>query len=160
MYTFPNFEPVRCSMSSSNCWFLSYILVSQEKGKVVWYSHLFKNFLRVVVIITVKGFSIVNEAEVDFFFNSLAFSLIQWMLAIWFLVSGFSTFSKSSLYIWKFSVHLLLKPSLKGFEHNLVSRWKEYSFMVDLSWLLSPHSAQRTEVWGQLTQEITPLQGF
>ena len=83
MYTFPSFEPVHCSMSSSNCCFLSCILVSQETGKVVWYFYLFKNFLRFVVIDTVKGFSIVNEAEVDFFFfNSLAFSLIKWMLAI------------------------------------------------------------------------------
>ena len=68
MYTFPNFEPVHCSMSSSNCCFLSCILVSQETGKVVWCFHLFKNFLWFVVIVTVKGFSVVNEAEVDFSF--------------------------------------------------------------------------------------------
>ena len=68
MYTFPNFEPVLCSMSSSNCCLLTYIQVSQETGKVVWYFHLFKNFLWFVVILTVKGFSIVNEAEVDFSF--------------------------------------------------------------------------------------------
>ena len=55
--------------------------ISQEAGKVVWYSHLFKNFPQFVVIYTVKGFSVVNEAEVDFFWNSLASSLIQWMLA-------------------------------------------------------------------------------
>ena len=67
MYTFPNFEPVLCSMSSSNCCFLSCILVSQETGKVVWYSHLFKNFPQFVVIHTVKGFSLVNKTEVDVF---------------------------------------------------------------------------------------------
>ena len=64
-------------MSSSNCYFLTRIQVSQEAGKVAWYSHLSKNFPQFVVIHTVKGFSIVNEAEVDvFFWNSLAFSMI------------------------------------------------------------------------------------
>ena len=81
MYSFPNFEPVDCSMSSSNCYFLTCIQVSQGADKVVWYSHLL-NFPQFVVIHTVKGFSIVNEAEVDAFWNSLAFSMIQWMLAI------------------------------------------------------------------------------
>ena len=79
--------PVCCSMSSSNCCFLTCIQISQEAGKVVWYSYLFKNFPQFVVIHTVKGFSTVNEAEVDvFFWNSLVFSMIQWMLAIWLLV--------------------------------------------------------------------------
>ena len=64
-YSFPNFEIVRCTMSGSNCCFLTHIQVSQETGKVVWYSHLFKNFPQFVVIYTVKGFSVVNEAEVD-----------------------------------------------------------------------------------------------
>ena len=75
-------------MSSSNCCFFTCIQVSQESGKVVWYSHLLKNFPQFVVIYTVKGFSIVNEAEVNvFFWNFPAFSIIQWMLAIWSLVS-------------------------------------------------------------------------
>ena len=68
-------------MSDSNCCFLTCIPVSQETGKGFWYSHLFKNFPQFVVIYTVKGFNIVNEAELDFFFNSLTFSMIQWMLA-------------------------------------------------------------------------------
>ena len=85
MYSFPNFEPVHCSMSSSNCCFLTCLQVSQEISKMIWYSHLLKNFPQFVVIHTVKGFSIVNEAEVDVW-NSLAFSMIQQMLAIWFLV--------------------------------------------------------------------------
>ena len=72
-------------MSGSNCCFLTCIQISQEAGKVVWYSHLFKNFLQFVVIHTVKGFSIVNKA-VDVFWNSLAFSMIQQMLTIWSLV--------------------------------------------------------------------------
>ena len=75
-------EPVCCSMSGSNCCFLTYIQISQEAGQVVLYSHFFKNFLQFVVIHTVKGFDVVNKAEVDFFWNSLAFSMIQWILAI------------------------------------------------------------------------------
>ena len=66
-YSFPHLEPVCCSMSSSNCWFLTCIPISQEGGKVVWHSHLFKNFPQFVAIHTVKGFSVVNEAEVDAF---------------------------------------------------------------------------------------------
>ena len=65
MYSFPNLEPVHFSMSGSNCCFLTWIQISQEAGNVVWYSHLFKNFLHFVVIHTVKGFSVVNEVEVD-----------------------------------------------------------------------------------------------
>ena len=65
MYSFPNLEPVHCSMSASNRHFLTCIQISQETGKVVWYSHLFKNFPQFVVIHTVKGFSVVNKAEVD-----------------------------------------------------------------------------------------------
>ena len=65
MYSLPNFEPVHRSMSSSNCCFLTCIQISQEAGKVVWYSYLLKNFPQFVVMHTVKGFSVVNEAEVD-----------------------------------------------------------------------------------------------
>jgi len=66
MYSFPNFELAYCSMSNSNCCFLTCIQVSQEADKVVWYSHLLKNF-QFVLICTIKGFSVVNEAEVDVF---------------------------------------------------------------------------------------------
>ena len=102
-------------MSGSNCCFLTCIQVSQEAGQVVWYSHLFKNFPQFVVIYTVKGFSIVSEAEVDIFlvFSSFFYDPMDVIS----LISGSSAFSKSSLYIWKFSVHLLLKPSVKDFEH-------------------------------------------
>ena len=79
---------------------------------MVWYPHLFKNIPQFVVIHTVRGFSAVQAAEVDVFCNSLAFSMIQ-------QISGSSAFSKSSLNIWKFLVHVLLKPSLRDFEHNL-----------------------------------------
>ena len=104
-------------MSSSNCCFLTCIQISQEVGQVVWYPHLFKNFPEFVVIHTVKGFGIVNKAQVDIFWNSLAFSLIQRMLAIWSLVP--LPFSISRLNMWNFMVHVTLKPGLENFEHSL-----------------------------------------
>ena len=73
MYSFSYLEPVCCSMSSSNCCFLTYIQISQEAGKVVWYSHLFKNFPQIVVIHTVKGFGIVNKAEIVVFLELSCF---------------------------------------------------------------------------------------
>ena len=73
MHSFPNLEPFHCSMSGSNCCFLTCIQVSQEAGKVVWYSHLFKNFPQLVVIHTVKVFGIVNKTETDIFLELLLF---------------------------------------------------------------------------------------
>ena len=73
IYFFPDLEPVCCSMSSSNCYFLTWIQISQEAGQVVWYSHLFQNFTQFIVIHTVKVFSVVNEAEVDVFLELLLF---------------------------------------------------------------------------------------
>ena len=67
MYSFSYLEPVCCSMSSSNCGLLTCIQISQETDQVVWYSHLFQNFLQFIVIHTVKGFGIVNKAEIDVF---------------------------------------------------------------------------------------------
>ena len=72
MYSLLSFEPVHCSMSSSNYHFFTHIQVSQETGKMVWYSHLFKNFPLFLVIHTVKGFRVVNE-EVDVFLKFLCF---------------------------------------------------------------------------------------
>ena len=113
-------------MSDSNCCFLSCIQVPREAGKVVWYSHLLKNFPQFVVIHRVKGFSIVSEAKVDIFSGIPLINLVGSCL-VGNLISGSSAFSKSSLYIWKFSVHILilLKPSLKDFEHYLASMWNE-----------------------------------
>ena len=108
--------------------FLTCIQVSQEAGKVVWYSHVFKNFPQFVVIYTVKGFSVVNEAEVDVFLQFSCFFYDP--VDVGSLISGFSAFSKSSLYILKFLVQLLLKPSLKDFEHYFASRWNECSCAV------------------------------
>ena len=97
---------------------LTCIHISQEAGQVVWYSHLFQNFLQFVVTHTVKAFNIVSEA-VDIF---LGFSCFLYdPMDVGNLVSGSSAFSKSSLYIFMFSVHVLLKPSLKDFEHYLAS---------------------------------------
>ena len=80
------------------------------------------------MIHTVKGFGIVNKAEIDvFFWNSLAFSMFQWMLALWSLVP---LSSKSSLYIWKFLVHVVLKPDLENFEHYFASVWAECHCVV------------------------------
>ena len=73
MYLFPDLEPVRCSMSASDCGFLNCIQISQEAGKVVWYSHLLKNVQQFVLIHTDKGFSIVNEAEIDVFLEFSCF---------------------------------------------------------------------------------------
>ena len=108
MYSFPNFEPVCCFMSGSNYWSLTCIQVLPEASKVGWYSHFFKNFTWFVVIYTANDFSIVSDAEVDvFFWKSFTFSMIQWMWAI--RSSGSSVFSKSSLYIWKFFIHVLFR---------------------------------------------------
>ena len=113
------FESVRFPMSGSNSCFLTYLQISQEAGKVVWYSHLLKNFLRFVVIHTVKGFTIVYEAEVDVFLELLCFFCDPRHVGN--LISSTSAFPKSILNIWKFSVHILLKPSLEDFEHYLAS---------------------------------------
>ena len=90
---------------------------------MVWYSHLLKNFSQIVVIYTVQGFSLVNEAEVDVFLELSSFFYDP--MDVGNFVSGSSAFSKSSFYIWNFSVHVLLKPSLKYCEHNLASMWNE-----------------------------------
>ena len=105
-------------MSGSNCCFLTCIQVSQEEGKVVWYSPLLKNIPQFVVIHTVKGFSVVNEAEVDVFLELSCFSYD--LMNVNNLISGSSALSKSSLNIWKFSVHVLLKPHLDNFRITLL----------------------------------------
>ena len=86
---------------------------------MVWYSHLFQNFPQIVVIHTVKGFSLVSEAEVDVFLEFSSFFYDP--MDVGNFVSGSSAFSKSSFYIWNFSVHVLLKPTLENFEHYSTS---------------------------------------
>ena len=86
---------------------------------MIWYSHLFQNFPQFVVIYKVEGFSIVNKAEVDVFLEFSCF--FDDPTDVGNLISGSSAFSKSSLNIWKFMVHILLKPHLENFEHYFAS---------------------------------------
>ena len=135
-------SPFRTSLlfqSSSNCCFLTCIQISQEAGQVVWYSHLLKNFPQFVVIHTVKGFGIVNKAEVDVFLKLSCFFYDPTDIGN--LISSSSAFSKSSLNIWKFLVHVLLKPGLENFEHYFASVWEECNcavvgefFGIDFLW--------------------------
>ena len=128
MYSFSSLEPVCCSMSSSNCCFLTCIQISQEADQVVWYSHLFKNLLQFVVIHIVKGFGIVNKAEVDVFLKHSC--VFNDPTDVGNLISGYSAFPKSSLNIWKFMVHIVLKPGLKNFELYFTSVWDECNCVV------------------------------
>ena len=120
--------PVCCSMSSSNCCFLTCTQVSQEAGQVVWYSHLFQNFPQFIVIHTVKDFGIVKKAEIDVFLELSRFFYDPANVDN--LIFGSSAFSKSSLNIWKFMVHVLLKPGLENFEHYFTSVWDECNCVV------------------------------
>src|SRR5574341_841604 len=119
MYSFSYLEPVCCSMSSSNCCFLTCIQISQEAGQVVWYSYLLKNFPQFVVIHIVKGFGVINKAEVDVFLEFFCFFYDP--MDVGNLISGSSAFSKSILNIFKFLVHVLWKTSLENFEHHFSS---------------------------------------
>ena len=128
MYSFPDLEPVCCSMSISNRCFLTCMQISQEAGQVVWYSHLLKNFPQGIVIYTVKGFGILNKTEVSVFLELSSF--FDDPVDGGNLVSGSSAFSKSSLNIWKFTVHVLLKSGLENFEHYFTSMWDECNCAV------------------------------
>ena len=116
IYCFPDLEPV------------CYIQISQEAGNLVWYSHLLKNFPQFVVVHTVKGFGRVNKAKV-YVFLELSCSFDD-STDVGNLISGSSAFSKSCLNIWKFMVHILLKPGLENFEHYFVSVWDECNYAV------------------------------
>ena len=128
MYSFLDLEPVCLSMYSSTCCFKTCTHVSQESGQVVWYSHLFKNFPPFVVIHTVKGFGIVNKAEGDVFLERSCF--FDDPTDVGSLISGSPAFSTSSLNIWNFTVHLLLKPGLENFENYWASVWDECNCAV------------------------------
>ena len=127
MNTFPNLEPVHCSITGYNCCCLTFVQITQKTGKVVGIPISLRIF-QFVVVYTVKGFSVVNEAKVDVFPEFSSFFYDQWMLAIWSLV--LLPFSKSSLYIRKFLVQILLKPSLKDFERFFASMWNECNSVV------------------------------
>ena len=85
---------------------------------MVWYSHLLQNFPQFVVICAVKDFGVINKAEVDVFLKLLHFDDSA---DVGNLISGSSAFSKTSLNIWKFTVHVLLKPDLENFKHYFTS---------------------------------------
>ena len=118
MYSFSYLEPVCCSMSSSNCCFLTCIQISQEASQVIWYSHLFQNFPQFIVIYTVKGLCIVNKAEIDVFLELYCF--FHDPVDVSNLTFGSSSFSKISLNIWKFTDHILLKPGLENLSITLL----------------------------------------
>ena len=119
MCSFTNLDAVHCSIPSSNCCFLTCTQISQEAGKVVWYSHLFKNFPQSVVIHRDKGLSVVNEAEVNGFLEFSGFFYDPADAANF--ISGSCAFCKSRLNIWKFSVRILLKLGLENFQHYFAS---------------------------------------
>ena len=126
MYLFSDLEPVCCSMSSSNCCFLTCIHISQKAGQVVWYSHLFKNFPQFVVIHTVKSLTQLYSRSRCFSGILLLFLWFNrcWQFDLWFLCLFWIQVN-----IWKFLVHILLKPSSENFEHYFASVWDEH-FMV------------------------------
>ena len=95
------------------------IQISQKEGLAAWYSHLFQNFPQFVMIHTVKGFGIVSKAKVDVFLELSCF--FDDPVDVGNLIPGSSAFSKSSLNIWKFMVHVVLKHGLENFEHYFAS---------------------------------------
>ena len=115
-------------MFSSNCCFLTCIQMSQEAGQVVWHSHIFKNFLQFIMIHTSKDFCIVNKAKVDVSLELSCF--FDDPMDVDNLIFGSSAFSKSSSNIWKFMVHILLKPGLEIFERYFASMWDECHCVV------------------------------
>ena len=145
MYSFPNLEPVCCSMSSSNCCFLTCIQISQEAGQVVWYSHLFQNFPQFVVIYTEKGFGVINKAEVDVFLEVSCFSMIQRMLAIWslvplpFLNPAWTSGSSQFTYCWSLAWRI--------FEHYFASMWDECNCVVVWTFFGIPFFGIWTRKW-------------
>ena len=140
MYSFSYLEPVCCSMSSSNCCFLTCIQISQEAGQVVWYSHLLKHFPQFVVIHTVKGCSIVNGVGIFLEFSCFFYDPMD----VGNMISGSSAFFKASLNISKFAVHRLFKPGLENFEHYFASVFSSVQFSSSVvSNSLRPHESQQ-----------------
>ena len=128
MYSFSYLESVFCSMSSSNCCFLTCIQISQEAVRWSGIPSLSEFFREFVVIHIVKGFGIVNKAEIDVFLKLSCF--FNESVDAGNLISRSSAFSKSTLNIWKFMVNVLLKPDLENFEHYSTSMWDECNCVV------------------------------
>ena len=133
MYSFSYLEPVYCSMSSYNCCFLICLHISQEAVQMVCYSHLLQNFPQFLVIHTIKDFGIVDKTEIDAFLELSCF--FDDPVDVGNLISHSSAFSKSSLNIWKFSVHVLLTPGLENFECYFTSVWDECNCAVVCAFL-------------------------
>ena len=143
-------------MFSSNCCFLACIQVSQDTGQVAWYSHVFQNFAQFIVIHTVKGFGIVNKAKIDvFFFFYWKKNKTKLELSCFFddpadvgnLISGSSALSKTSLNIWMFMIHVLLKRGLENFEHYFTSVWDECNCVVVWAFLVISFLQDWIENW-------------
>ena len=141
----PNLEPVHCSTSGSKCCFLACMQISHEADKVVWYSYLLQKFPQFVVIHIVKPFSVGNKAEADVFLKLSCFFYDPADTGN--LITGFSAFSKSSLNIWDFSVHILLKPSLEILDHYFDSMWGECNCMVIWSFFVVAFLWDWNENW-------------
>ena len=121
------------------------IQISQEACQVVWYSHLFQNFPQFIVIHTVKGFGIFNKAEIGVFLEPSCF--FNHPMDVGNLISGSSAFSKSSLNIWKFSVHVLLKPRLENFQLYFASVRHECNCVVVWTFFGIAFLWNRNENW-------------
>ena len=123
--------PICCSMSGSDCCFLTCIQLSQEAGKVVWYYHHFKNFPQFVLIYTVKGFSKVNEADVFLEFSCFFYDPVD----VGTLISGSSAFSKASMNICNYSVHILYKLGLENWALLCwCVRWEQLCGSLNMLW--------------------------
>ena len=122
-YSLLNMEPICCFMSGSNCYFLTCIQIPQVVDKVVWFSHLLKNCLQSLMVLTVKVFGIVNKIEVDVFPQSSCF--LHDPLDVGNVIFGPFAFSESSL---KISIQILLKPHLENFEHCFASDCDDSNF--------------------------------
>ena len=146
MYSFPYLKPVGCSMSSSNCCFLTCIQISQEAGQVVWYSHLFQNFPQLIVVQTIKGFCIVNKAEIDVFLELSCF--LDDPVDVGNLISGSFAFSKSSLNILKFTIRGRLETGKFRIPHSQPKS--------ALSWLDSCSQMSTNSITGAPTDISSP----
>ena len=138
------------------CYSLTCMQMCQEAGQVVWYSHLFKNFPQFIVIHTVKAFGIVNKAEIDVFLELSCF--FDDPAEIGNLTSGSSAFFKTSLNIWKFTVHVLLKPGLENFEHYFTSVSDECNCAVFWAFFVIAFLWDWNENWP--FPVLWPLQSF
>ena len=155
MYFFPSFEPVCGSTSGSNCYFLTCIQISQEADNMLCYSCLFKNFPQFVLFQTIKGFRVVNEADVFLEFSCIFCDPTD----VGSLISGSSAFSNSSLNIWKFLVHVLLKTGLENFEHYFASIWMECSCVRVWTFFALPFWEWKLE-WNWSFLVLWPLLSF